>query len=409
MRSHHRRSILFVGGGRETIPGVKMASAMGLRVVVSDKSATAPCVELADHFILADTYSAEDTLIEVNKFCAEHGSIDGVICMATDVPLTVAIVARELGLTGIPVEAAKIVSDKVLMKDCFSAGKLPIPWYSEVSDVESLKRIVRDVGLPLVIKPADSRGARGVLRLTENVDLDWAYLTSLSHSPSKKVIVEKFLNGPQISTESLIIDGKVYTIGFSDRNYGLLEKYAPYIIEDGGELPSFLSSADQQKIKDVVEKAASVLRISNGVIKGDMVLSAGDPYIIEVATRLSGGYFCSHEIPLNTGVDFVRLAIQIAMGERVNKDSLVITRNTPVCQRYFFPKPGVVKKIIIPDWIKYHPFVNLCEIRVSIGDSIDKATNHLSRAGLVITSGKNKASALRLARRVIHDVQIVTD
>lgn len=408
MNNDDSRSILFVGGGQETIPGVEIAKAMGLCVIVSDMSAEAPCVKLADHFLLADTYSVSDTLREVESFCEKYRSIDGVMCMATDVPLTVAIVAQELGLAGIPVEAAKIVSDKMLMKDCFKASYLPIPWYSEVSDAENLKQIVRDRGQPLIIKPVDSRGARGVLKLMEDVDLEWAYLTSLSYSPSSRVMVEEFLSGPQVSTESLIVEGKVYTIGFSDRNYELLDKYAPHIIEDGGDLPSALLPADQKRIKDTVAQTASVLKITNGVIKGDMVLSGGDPYIIEVATRLSGGYFCSHEIPLNTGVDFVRIAIQMAMGESISEDSLLVSKDLAVCQRYFFPEPGVVQKIIIPEWINTHSDVNLCEIRVSVGDVIAEATHHPSRAGLVITSGKNRAEALNLARKVVRDIHIVT-
>ena len=71
MNNDDKRSILFVGGGQETIPGVEIAKAMGLCVIVSDMSAEAPCVKLADHFLLADTYSVSDTLREV-----EDGGLD---------------------------------------------------------------------------------------------------------------------------------------------------------------------------------------------------------------------------------------------------------------------------------------------------------------------------------------------
>ncbi len=87
------------------------------------------------------------------------------------------------------------------------------------------------------------------------------------------------------------------------------------MIENGGDLPSYLSTSDQSLIIDTVESTAAALNIKNGVIKGDMVLSNGKPYIIEVAARLSGGYFCSHEIPHSTGVDFVGNAIRLALGE----------------------------------------------------------------------------------------------
>ena len=220
-----QRSILFVGGGTETIPGIEIAKSMNLHVVVSDINPQAPCTQLADNFLLADTYNIEQTLAEVKKFQSHNRPIDGVICMATDVPLTVASIAKHLGLPGIPIESAKIVSDKMLMKDCFKQHELSIPWYKEVNTLEDLKQIIRERGFPLVLKPVDSRGARGVLRLTEDVDLRWAFLTSKGFSPTDRIMLEDFLEGPQVSTESIVIEGNVYTIGFSDRNYEFLDKY----------------------------------------------------------------------------------------------------------------------------------------------------------------------------------------
>ena len=58
-------------------------------------------------------------------------------------------------------------------------------------------------------------------------------------------MIEKYIEGPQLSTESIIINGKCYTIGFSDRNYEYLNKFSPYIIENGGDLPSALPSQIQ--------------------------------------------------------------------------------------------------------------------------------------------------------------------
>ena len=331
------KTILFVGGGIETLPGVKLAKSMNLHVVVSDINPDAPCMSVADDFLIADTYNEQDTLAVAKKFHNTQRSIDGVMCMASDIPLTVALVASELKLPGISVASAKIVSDKVLMKDCFKNFKLPIPKYQEVRNYFDLQDNIKHFNFPLVIKPVDSRGARGVLKLTSDINLEWAYSTSKAHSPTGRVMFEEYMSGPQVSTESLVVDGDVFTIGFSDRNYEFLEKYAPNMIENGGDLPSYLTKDEQLLIRDTVEKTAKALNIKNGVIKGDMVLSNGKPCIIEVAARLSGGYFCSHEIPLNTGVDFVGNAIKLTLGEDISKYELIPKLNNAVSQRYFFP------------------------------------------------------------------------
>lgn len=403
-----KKTLLFVGGGIETLPGVDLAKKMGLNVVVSDRNPDAPCMTFADDCIIADTYSEMDTLIAAKKFHHTKRSINGVICMASDIPLTVARVASELNLPGIPTSSAKTVSDKILMKDCFQAAGLPIPKYKEIKNIKEIKECIKYFGFPFVIKPADSRGSRGVLKVTEGIDIEWAFSISKSFSPTGRVMIEEYMQGPQISTESLVINGDVFTIGFSDRNYEFLEKYAPNMIENGGDLPSQLKKNEQLLIRGAVEKTAEVLNIKNGVIKGDMVLSGGNPYIIEVAARLSGGYFCSHEIPLNTGVNFVGNAIKIALGEDIKKEELEVKFNNSVSQRYFFPKPGKVVNIKIPKWIEQNKSVIMCQIRVNVGDIIPEITQHPARAGVAICTGVNPIKARQMVKKVTDEVLIET-
>jgi len=401
-------AILFVGGGLETLPGVNLAKSMGLHVVVSDANVEAPCMLAADAALLASTYDVKESLAAARRYHQEVRPINGVMCLATDVPLTVANIAKALDLPGIPVESARLVADKLAMKNRFVARGVPVPWYTEITDAEALMRIVAEKAYPLVLKPVDSRGARGVLRLMPDIDLDWAFEVSRSFSPTGRVMLEEFLEGPQISTESLIVHGEVYTVGFSDRNYELLERYAPNIIENGGDLPSFLSPTDQNKIREALEAAASSLDVTNGVIKGDMVLSGGKPFVIEVALRLSGGNFCSHEIPLNTNVDFVGNAIRQALGLEIDPRNLIPKLNRPVCQRYFFPDPGKVVEVFVPSWINTDPQVAFFDIRVKPGDIVSKPVHHPARAGMVITTGQNRDDARVTAERAIKETRIRT-
>src|SRR6185436_18304318 len=95
-----------------------------------------------------------------------------------------------------------------------------------------------------------------------------------------------------------------------------------FFIENGGDLPSQLSPEIQAKVKDVVARAAAALGVVDGTVKGDIVVHNGEPYVIELAARLSGGFFCTREIPLNTGVDFIGAAIKVALGEPVSSEDL---------------------------------------------------------------------------------------
>ena len=125
------------------------------------------------------------------EFHKSVNPIDGVICVASDVPLTVAKVADALKLPGISIASAKLAIDKLAMKNHFLKDKVPIPWFTSIDSSIDLKDKVKNKGFPLVIKPVDSRGSRGVLRLLEETDLDWAYNTAKEYSPTGRVMLRK--------------------------------------------------------------------------------------------------------------------------------------------------------------------------------------------------------------------------
>jgi biotin carboxylase len=403
------KTLLIVSAGVEAVTGINLAQSMGLHVVVSDMNPSAPGFTAADDHIIASTYDVEATVAAARNYHQQVRPIDGVICIASDVPLTVASVAADLGLPGITVTSAQLATDKLAMKQHFAADGVPIPWFSHVNSAEHLRDLVKDQGLPLVIKPVDSRGSRGVLRLSADVDLEWAYSVAQHHSPTDRVMVERFLSGPQVSTESLVVNGIAHTPGFADRNYELLERYAPHIIENGGQLPSHLPAATQQAVRQLVQQAATSLGIHNGVVKGDIVVWDGKPHVIELAARLSGGYFCTHEIPLSTGVDLVGAAIRQALGELIDPADLQPRFLRPVAQRYWFPQPGIVQRIEGAEQFSDHPSVPYLELRVQPGDHVGPIDSHPARAGVVITTGETGVAAVALAEEIVKTITITTN
>lgn len=399
-------TLLIVSGGIEAIPGIQKAKELGVHVVVSDGNPEAPGFAWADDHLLASTYDIEQTVKAAKKYHRTKRPIDGVICIAADVPHTVAGVAERLKLPGISRESAHLATDKLAMKEAFARHGVPIPWFSEVQSADQLGRIVLSQGFPLVLKPVDSRGARGVVLLQEGVDLPWAFDYSRRQSPAHRVMIERFLEGPQVSTESLVVDDVIYTPGFSDRNYQYIERYAPNIIENGGEMPSFLSLEIQDEVKELVKKGARALGIKQGVVKGDIVISAGKPYIIELAARLSGGYFCSHSIPFNTGVDLVAAAIKQCLGLPVKGEDLIPKWQRGVCQRYLFPEPGVVCSIDGVEAVIESEGIRFCEIRTAVGERIGPIDSHPARAGVLMAVAETREQAISLAERAVQRISI---
>lgn len=403
------KTLWIVSGGIEAVPGIKRAKELGLHVVVSDGNPHAPGFYYADDAIVVSTYDIEGTVEKAIQYHKSKRSLDGVLCMAADVPLTVAHVANVINLPGLSIETAKLTSDKIAMKDRFVKKGISVPWYSPLESCDQLQEIIRKQKGQLVIKPVDSRGARGVFKLdkfTPNVQC--LYDLSLQSSPSKRLIVEEYLEGLQLSTESILLDEGSYTPGFVDRNYEYLERFAPNIIENGGQQPTQLTPGEKESVIHLAEEAGRAIGITKGTVKGDMILTKGGPKVIEIAPRLSGGWLSTDQIPLATGVDLIGCAIRLALGEKVDPSALVPKFQNGVAIRYFFPKPGKVTGIKNVEKYEKTSWVHKIHFFVGKGDLVEAMTNHTKRAGFVITVGKSREEAVDRAERVINDVKIQT-
>jgi len=402
------KTLWIVSGGVEAIPGIIEAKKLGLNLVVSDGNPSAPGFAYADHSVVADTYNIEQTLDCVKDYCRE-GKVDGVISIASDVPLTVATIANEFGLPGISIETALLASNKLKMKQRFLECGISTPWFSAISNSEELTDFVRAKRSLLVLKPVDSRGARGVLLLDENANLAEAFKFSKGHSPSGALILEEFISGPQVSTEAILTKYNSWTPGFVDRNYSKLKDFLPSLIEDGGEQPSSLSHEDRLKLANLALDAGRSLGVIEGIVKGDMVLSRVGPMVIEVATRLSGGWLSTDQIPLGTGVNLVRAAIYLALGIPLEKEKLLSNVSNGVAIRYFFPEVGVIKSIQGLEGYSKKSWVHKLEVLVPVGGTVSSVKNHTQRAGFVITIGKDRSEAVSRAEEVVNNIKFVME
>jgi biotin carboxylase len=401
------RLLLVVSAGIEAVRGLERLKRSGWALAVLDGDPQAPGFALADEALHVSTYdcgAAARAAIGLHQ----RRPISGVMSIAADVPHTVAHIARTLGLPGIETETATLAMDKLAMKERFAREGVRIPWFAAVSGPEDIEVHMRDRAL--VIKPVDSRGARGVLRLSAGTDLDWAFGCAQRESPSGRVMVEEFIAGAQLSTESMLVDGKAYTSGLSDRNYELLEQTAPFVIENGGDQPSDQGPDLLARVDPVIEAAAAAIGLTDGVLKGDLVLDEqGQVVVIEVAPRLSGGYFCTDQIPLSTGVDLVELQARVAVGAALDIDALTPRRWSPTCIRYFFPEGGTLRSVEGFDRMRAEPWVEHAGLFLEAGDVIPALSDHTRRAGFVLVSGATREQAQARAIRAVDAVTFTVD
>ncbi len=404
----NKKHLLIIGAGIEQIRAYELAHEMGYGVVASDMNSNAPALSYADYTIIASTRDPEETIRGVVQFQKSHKPIDGVMTLANDVPLTVAMVARRFGLPGVSVISAELASNKLAMKEKFLRDGIKVPQFKEIVSVDEIDKLATLWSFPLVIKPNDGRGARGVLLLNGKTSHKWAFQHAKNNSDSGRVLAEKFIHGIQLSTESIIYKGNCYTASISHRNYEYIERFSPYIIENGGVLPIDLDGQTARDIECIIVKAAKSMGIKRGTIKGDIVLSEDGPKVIEMAARLSGGYLCTDQIPLARGVDLVKQSIKLAMGETLAIEELKPQNLCTMGIRYFFPKPGRIKKITGFKELDRYDWVSKKMLFLHEGDIVEPPTNHTQRTGFVHVTAASYEEAESRAITAANEVQFET-
>ncbi|MCT7588128.1 ATP-grasp domain-containing protein [Aliarcobacter butzleri] len=403
------KTLLVLGGGPDQFPGVLKAKEMGIYTIVLDGNPDAHCKSYADKFHCVSIKHIE----QIDTFIKEklNKKVDGVIAFGVDIPYIISYVANRLEVNyTIPLESAILSENKFDSKEFMKKHKINIPPYSLISSMEDIKEFTNIHSFPIVLKPVDNSAARGISLLYDLNNINKYYEYALKNSSCKKVMIEKYLDGPQVSTESFVVNGKIYNIGFADRNYKDMDKFLPNIIEDGGDLPSiFMSDKHKFQLEKYLEIISKELNIKNGVIKGDIVIYKDELYIIEFALRLSGGNFSTIEIPQSTGVDFLKIAIKLHLNIKIEENEVIIKKNDFVSLRYKFLedlKKGKIKniKLSTKDCISSSLFVKL-------GNEIksNKTENHANRIASVITKGISRQDAIYKANKYLEDLEIIIE
>ena len=387
------RTLVVLGGSSDQLFMIRTAQEMGLRVHVFDWNPDCPGFDMADDHSVVSTRDVPALKLYLDNMSRAGVDIAGVTTMGSDIPDIVAALTSHLNLPGVSVASAQLATDKYAMKERFRERGVPIPWFQEINSAADLRGIIDQRGYDLVIKPVDRSGSRGVFLLDDKCDIDELFSAAQGDSFSGRVQVEEYLTGLQISTETVMVGGRGVTPGFADRNYEMLDRFRPQIMENGGWVPSILSADDRRAVERVVVEASLALDITDGITKGDVVMTDEGPKIIEIAARLSGGDFCESLVPLGSGVNYVRTAIELAVGDKPDIGALAPKWDKAVANRYFFPPTGILQRIEGAAEVRAKDWVHKLEFWIEPGEQVPEITSHVSRAGVFVITAPDRATA----------------
>src|SRR5579871_6543152 len=159
-----QKTLLILGAGKEQVVALTTAARKGIRTIALDMNAKADGATVADEFYAVSTRDIGAILTLLRDYPRK---IDGVMTIASDIPHCVSAAAAFLKVPHIPLAVAETCINKFRMKEALARSGVNIPRYAKIAGVAALKDFIAAVGYPVVIKPVDNSGARGVLRVTE--------------------------------------------------------------------------------------------------------------------------------------------------------------------------------------------------------------------------------------------------
>lgn len=382
--------ILILGGGQMQIPAIVHAKRMGLTVIVADADPTVPGAGMADHFERVDLKDREAMLETARKY-RERGALDGVFTAGTDFSATVAYVAERLGLPGIPFETALDATDKGRMRAVLTRAGVPCPEFLVLTEPGDIRQVQERLSFPLVVKPSDNMGSRGVRRVDTDEELDAAVRFALPLSRSSRVIVERYIEGPEFSIDALVHRGEITICGLADRHIA----FAPYFVELGHTMPSDAPLRIRTEVLETFRQAVRALGITDGAAKGDIKYSSSGPVVGEIAARLSGGYMSGWTFPYSSGVQVTAGAIRIALG--LHPGDLTPVRRHVSAERAFISIPGLVSSVEGLDRARSDDRVRDIFLRIRKGSRVVFPTNNVEKCGNVITEAETRERAVEAA------------
>ena len=383
------KKLMILGASILQLPAIEQAKKMGVQVIAVDMNPEA--IGFKVDGITKEVISTID--IPAILEAARRHKIDGIMTLATDMPMqAVAVVAKELNLVGISSDTAIKATNKAAMREALKEAGVPVPLFYRVSSKQEYLDSVESVrksGYKCIIKPADNSGSRGI-DLLENFNaetVERAFEYSKQSSRSGDLMVEEYMEGPEVSVETLSVNGECHVIQITDK----LTTGAPYFVEMGHSQPSRHSQEIKRRIEEVAIAANRAIGIENGPSHTEIKVTKDGPKVVELGARLGGDNITTYLVPLSTGVNMVECCIKIALGE---KPDLSKKQEKASAIRYFDIEYGKIKNISGIEDAKAVPGVKQIFVVHGIGDTMNGIKSSGDRAGFIIAQSDSVENAI---------------
>lgn len=399
-------TVLFIGAGRHQVPSIRrLRDDFDCRVVAVDAREDAPGLPEADLGVVADDHGA---LVDL----ARDQKVDGVLTVGSDRAVSVvAAIAEDAGLPGIGRATARAMTDKATMRAAFAAAGVPQPAHATASSADELRTAAGSIGFPIVVKPVDAGGQRGIALVHDERGFDAAIEDALAASRAGAVIVEQFVDLPEVNVLAVARAGEVDVITISDR---LRPPGMGFAVATTQRFPAQIGRAASDAVRDAAIAAVRATGLRDGVAFPQILAGGPDEtYLVEIAARIPGGRMS--DVALHgVGVDLLAIVLRSALGETV-PDAVALPRfERPTVVRFMTGPPGTlpvghVREVDGLEEARALPGIVATGSWLLPGEEIRPVRIDGDRKGFVTAVGETVAEAEQRADDALAVIRITTD
>ena len=397
-------TFVLIGGSRSQLGLLEQARALGHEVCVVDGAETAPLLAEAELGIVHDFSDVEGVLAALRERGVEP---EAVATMGSDqAVLPTARLAERLGLPGLPVRTAEIVADKRRMRVAFEAAGVPLPRGREIGR-EDAAQALAEIGLPAVVKPVDGSGQRGVSEVRSAEELPAALERALGASRTGAAVLERFLEGDELTVNGFLLDGEYFPISVTQR---LLHPPPPLGVCIAHRYPSGLPAERERELFALAHAASRAVGIETGPSYVQLRVDGDETGVIEVGARLGGGKD-AELAKLVTGFDAIRAETLRALGGLTPGD---LEPGEPVALvgqvRFVVAPPGRIVRLNAAPALELDG-VHEAGFYWREGMTLPPMTSGAERLGYLLLTERAEAALDELTDRALHalDVEIVVE
>lgn len=374
-------AIVIIGASYLQKPLVEKVNELGYESHVFAWDEGAVCKNIAYKFYPISITEKDEIL----RMCKEKIHPISVLTIASDLAaITANYVSRKLGLCSNPEQTEYVATNKYAMRNRLSSKGIPCPKFKLINCNTSTESVFEEFRLPVVVKATDRSGSRGISLVESWNELDSAIKFSQEESFENKAILEQYVEGEEYSCECISFNGKHTFLSFTKK----FVTDPPYFVELGHLQPALFSAVNHQKYLNIIFRALDALHIKNGASHTEFKIDKdGNMYIIEIGARMGGDFIGSDMVRLSTGYDFVKMVIDVSLGQEPKLSKVRVPKNVLV--RFDMeniddiPNDLIYNKVIMSDHKEniIHDSSQRSTAVILISDSIEEMEVYFPRKG----------------------------